>query len=428
VAVPSHVVTGNTSHTLPENRVFYPALDGLRAVALLLVFFQHYASIPWGWSGVNVFFVLSGFLITGILFDTRDDAHRARNFYVRRTLRIFPLYYGIFFALLLLYPIVHWQWTSSWIAWPLYFGNFLILRSPAVLDGNSIQALSAYGRLTCARFPFSTVYLGHFWSLCVEEQFYLFWPWIVFWLRSRRALIWFCSVTIIAVPLLRVSTQHFAPQWMLQTGMLARLTPFQLDSLLLGGLIALLWRGSYREQLLSIGKIIAILCAIAALIYLAITVRQSAPDWRAGYHYPIWQNTWGLSFINIFSAAAILCALRPGSAVYRALNLRPLRWLGRISYGAYVLHDIPHKFYEHVIASISRHSTLVRSHTGPASTLLALCSTVLLAWFSFRFFEARFLNLKERWTIRSNAQAHLRESTPHLTPQTADKLTPPLGL
>jgi len=403
VAATSHTVTGNTSQTQPENRVFYPALDGLRAVALLLVFFQHYASIPWGWSGVNLFFVLSGFLITGILFDTRDDAHRARNFYVRRTLRIFPLYYGVFLVLLLLYPLVHWQWTSSWIAWPLYFGNFLILRSPAVLDGNSMQALSAYGRLTCVRFSQSTVYLGHFWSLCVEEQFYLFWPWIVFWLRSRRALVWFCGVTIVVVPLLRVVAQHLAPSWMLQAGILDRLTPFQLDSLLLGGLIALLWRDRHRERLLAAAKIVSALCAIAALIYLAVTMYQSAPNWRAGYHYPTWENTWGLCFINIFAAAMILCALLPGSTLYRALNLRPLRWLGRISYGAYVLHDIPHRLYENVIALMSRHSTLVASHKGPTSTVLALCSTVLLAWLSFRFFESHFLNLKDRWTVRSDA-------------------------
>jgi peptidoglycan/LPS O-acetylase OafA/YrhL len=63
-----------------RQRVFYPALDGLRAIAFLLIFFQHDYKLPWGWAGVNVFFVLSGFLITGILFDSREDAHPARNF------------------------------------------------------------------------------------------------------------------------------------------------------------------------------------------------------------------------------------------------------------------------------------------------------------------------------------------------------------
>src|SRR5579872_4093337 len=80
------VVTGNTALTAPENRNFYPALDGLRAIAFLMVFGHHYLHVPLGWTGVDLFFVLSGFLITGILFDSRNDAYRVRNFYIRSTL------------------------------------------------------------------------------------------------------------------------------------------------------------------------------------------------------------------------------------------------------------------------------------------------------------------------------------------------------
>src|ERR1700742_2071666 len=104
-------VAGNTEKTAPENRVFYPALDGLRAIAFLMVLLQHYLAVPWGWTGVNVFFVLSGFLITGILWDTRDTPHRIRNFYVRRALRIFPLYYAIALLFVLTTPLLHWHWT-----------------------------------------------------------------------------------------------------------------------------------------------------------------------------------------------------------------------------------------------------------------------------------------------------------------------------
>ena len=76
----SHVVAGNTQYTQPENRAFYPALDGLRAVAFLMVLLEHYNQFPWGWAGVDLFFVLSGFLITGILFDSQNDTYRVRNF------------------------------------------------------------------------------------------------------------------------------------------------------------------------------------------------------------------------------------------------------------------------------------------------------------------------------------------------------------
>ncbi len=393
------IVTGNTAHTQPENRLFFPALDGLRAVAFLLVFFTHYAALPWGFAGVNIFFVLSGFLITGILFDSRGDPCRARNFYIRRTLRIFPLYYAVFLVLLLLAPILHWQWTLSWLAWPLYLGNFLILRSPQVMVINSPQAVSAFGHLYSARFPVFA-FIGHFWSICVEEQFYLFWPAIVFLTRSRRALIWVCGITVVVVPLLRELAQHTAPAWMLQAEMLYRITPFQLDSLLLGGLIALLWRGVHRGRLLAVARIVAWLCAVVAVVYLAVTVRQSMPDWAFGYRYPSWMLTGGLTFINIFSASLILCALNPAGLVYRLLRVRALRWLGRISYGAYVFHDIPHHSYIYFVAHLGLHIRFVAANPMLCTILVALCATLLISWLSFRFYESRFLNLKERWTAR----------------------------
>ena len=105
------------------NATYYPALDGFRAVALAMVLLAHYGGIPILGLGVSLFFVLSGFLITGILWDTREQTHRMRNFYVRRTLRIFPLYYGLFLLLFLLTPLLHWQWNSGWLLWVTYLGN-----------------------------------------------------------------------------------------------------------------------------------------------------------------------------------------------------------------------------------------------------------------------------------------------------------------
>src|SRR5438270_7909455 len=111
----SDPVAGNTPETHPSNNAYFSALDGFRAIAFLTVFATHYLLLPWGFTGVDAFFVLSGFLITGILYDKRDDLHRARNFYVRRSLRIFPLYYGIMLALVLLYPIFRWEWNAHWL-------------------------------------------------------------------------------------------------------------------------------------------------------------------------------------------------------------------------------------------------------------------------------------------------------------------------
>jgi peptidoglycan/LPS O-acetylase OafA/YrhL len=394
------IVAGNTSQTRPENRAFYPALDGLRAIAFFMVLLQHYLSLPWGWTGVNVFFVLSGFLITGILFDSRDDPHRARNFYVRRTLRIFPLYYGIFLALLLTTPLFHWHWTWAWLAWPLYLGNLLFFLSRQTSVMASPQNMAAGAHLEGTLFPRTALFFGHFWSLCVEEQFYLLWPWVVFWIRSRRALLWICGVTVIAVPLLRVYTQHHAPAWMLNNELLYRGTPFQFDSLLLGGFVALMWRGPHRAFIARLGRIVAWLAAVAAIVYLARTLHVANPDWRKAYVYPAWRLTWGLSFVNVSTAAVIVCCLQSHGWLVRLLALRPLRWVGRISYGAYVFHDIFHIPLLNLCFRLAHRIHFAYAHIELTLTLCALATTFLLAWLSFRFFETPFLNLKERLTVR----------------------------
>jgi peptidoglycan/LPS O-acetylase OafA/YrhL len=190
---------------------------------------------------------------------------------------------------------------------------------------------------------------------------------------------------------------------MLSAELLYRATPFQLDSLLLGGLAALLWRGAHRDRLTALARIVALIAALIAVIYLMLTLHLSNPNWRAGYVYPSWKFTWGLEFVNIFTTAVILCVLETSHALQRLLCLRPLRWLGRISYGAYVLHDIVHDLYVHIVVHLGNRFPLLIAHRDGASMLLAFAGTLLLAWLSFRFFESPFLNLKERFTRRSTA-------------------------
>jgi peptidoglycan/LPS O-acetylase OafA/YrhL len=382
-------VAGNNESTRPENRAFFPALDGLRAVAFLMVFFHHYRSVPWGWTGVDLFFVLSGFLITGILFDTRDTPHGARNFYIRRTLRIFPLYYGIMLALLISAPLLHWQGSWPWLVWPAYLGNLARFVHPYA-DGSPLQRLADFqllvrlGRFSCMLF------LGHFWSLCVEEQFYLIWPWIVFFVRDRGKLLWISTSTVPVCLAMRLAGQHLLPGWMLQNEILYRTIPFRFDALLLGGSLALWIRGPHAAVLLRVARA-AFPIALCAALLCAIVI-PGAHVLHSPYPYPDWKLTWGLTAVDLLAALALLAAIQPASLVYRALSLKPLRWLGRISYGAYVLHDIPHSIY----ARIGTH--LLPAHGADVTAFIALVSTVALAWLSFRFFETPFLNLKERWT------------------------------
>jgi peptidoglycan/LPS O-acetylase OafA/YrhL len=395
------IVTGNTTTTMPENRAFYPALDGLRAIAFLLVFGQHYFMLPWGWTGVNIFFVLSGFLITGILYDTRNDTHRARNFYIRRALRIFPLYYAVVLGVVLTNPAFHWNWSLYWLAWPCYIANFLPYISHSMSVDQSPLQLAAFAWLRPLKTPQITFFLGHLWSLCVEEQFYFIWPWIVFWVKSRRALVRICSAVVILVPILRLIAQHEAPAWMLHADILDRATPFQVDSLLLGALIALLVRGEYSKILPKIGRTITVLFLVVAACVVGAGVAHSYPNWRAGYPYPGWMFTWGLTFVNLLTAGMILWGMERSSFFYNSLSLRPLRWMGRISYGAYVFHGIFQSIYWGIILLAGTRVKFIGHHPIFFTSLLGLTSTVLLSWISFEYFESPFLNLKERWTVKT---------------------------
>lgn len=395
--------TGNTRRTGPENNTFYPALDGLRALAFLMVFGQHYLSLAWGWTGVNIFFVLSGFLITGILFDTRDAPFRARTFYIRRTLRIFPLYYGVFLGLLLLSPLAHWQWDRYWTLWPLYLGNFLRFFSAASLQPNTPLEMAADAHLATARLVHFQLYLGHFWSLCVEEQFYLIWPCIVFWIRDRKKLIALCLSFVILVPILRVALSHTAAPWLLQTEFLYRFTLTQADALLLGGLCALLWRGRQKQLLQIVARVLALVGTLTIILYFLLVIGS----WKLEPgSYPHWVFTGGLLFVNVYAAALIICALSPTGWVTHLFCLRPMRWIGRLTYGAYIFHDILHDLYKHIAVLVWGPS--LRQNLPLWSDLtaaIALPATLLLAYFSFRFFETPFLNLKARWTTKVSANS-----------------------
>ncbi|MEG9438138.1 acyltransferase [Edaphobacter sp. HDX4] len=380
----------------PENRLYFPAIDGLRAVAAFLVFLEHYylyrrsAYLHWGWVGVDIFFVLSGFLITGILYDTRDARHRVRNFYVRRMLRIFPLYYGVFLVVLLLTPFFHWSWSSYWLLWPVYLGNFGHLLSPAT-------RLSSVGDLEhlYSRFPNIFLSFGHFWSLCVEEQFYLIWPFVVFWVRDRKRLLYLCGAVFAAMPFIRLAASFLLPQRWIAVDALYFGTQFRIDALLLGGMLALILRGPAAQAMLGRARqllVLSLLLLAGAWVTAAVFLHQG---FGAGPETP-WIRTFGFSLIDLIAAGILLLTLQPGNLLYRLFSQKPLRKMGRISYGFYIFHDLPHALYARMAAA------LVGSHAVyiPAVTpVLAFFCTLVVAGGSFRYFESLFLNLKDRFTL-----------------------------
>jgi len=192
----------------------WPAVDGLRGVAILVVFFYHYAgslgahatslslrvvgfAFGMGWTGVDLFFVLSGFLITGILYDTRDDEGYYTKFYYRRALRIFPLYFFIVLVLIACTRLIGAQWRPSHLFFLVYLGY------PAALIWPSLTQFSPVVQIT------------HVWSLSVEEQFYTLWPWAIRKMRDENVIL-LASVILGGVAIgLRawISIRGFNPTW-----------------------------------------------------------------------------------------------------------------------------------------------------------------------------------------------------------------------
>ncbi len=237
----------------PASEHWFPGLDGVRAVAVFLVFVVHYVHKGYvGWTGVIIFFVLSGFLITGVLYDSRHQPRRFVNFYVRRSLRIFPLFYFIWLLVLVGAPFLGEQWHPIHILWPVYLGNF------ARFFAGTIAVDHIY-----TRFSAVPIEIGHFWSLAVEEQFYLLWPLVVFKVLDRHKLIRICLGVMTTVLLLRSALLFVVPASFIEMGFFFRMMFFQADAFLFGGLLALLLRGPHKERVLRLG--VWLLCDLCCL-------------------------------------------------------------------------------------------------------------------------------------------------------------------
>lgn len=279
-----------------------PALDGLRALAIAAVFLHHAFRLPLLWAGVDVFFVLSGFLITGILLDRKaKSGPYFTPFYERRARRILPAY---FIALLVLSLLTGWAWLRRW-----YWFVFLLTNI-----GESIQ-----------RSQFS---LQPMWSLAVEEQFYLLWPLVVL-LVSIKHLRWICIAALFAVPLLRVLCtplfpNHFAIYY---------LTPFRMDLLCAGALLAILWRED-SPRVLSFSRWWWVLVAFGIGFLLWV---NRFPQWHTQSNSRT-ANGALFSITLLISAGLLLGALRGRGLFAGVLSLAPLRYLGIISYSMYLIH------------------------------------------------------------------------------------------
>lgn len=389
-----------------------PALDGVRGLAILLVLVVHLmlfnndtGNIFWdsiaqlrglGFLGVDLFFVLSGFLITGILYDTLHDPHYFRSFYMRRFLRIFPLYYGFLILLIVIAAVTHVRWEGrQWIL--LTYTQNMGIWFP--VDGFH---------------PSTLVDLNHFWSLAVEEQFYFFWPLLVFLIKDRRRLIQL-GLILSAFALALRTWLSFHPT-AFNVGLIHEWTPCRMDTLMIGGCLALMVRGDSSRIPRRSAAAWFWMSMLAMVVYAAAHPRIDIGSTK-------FLGTVGYTMCAIGFAALIFLSLEKGTAWNRIFSIGWLRSFGKYSYGIYVLHIlVGHVFGEgmrRLLGTSIRIFLTPKLHSRPLAILVEFFLTVgvvyLAAFLSYNLYEVHFLQLKRYFGYRRSAKAQ-----PSTTPVIAE--------
>lgn len=360
---------------LPRGHI--PALDAIRGLAIVVVTLYRFAggapdaarSLEPSWlvhslsHGVDLFFVLSGFLITGILFDAKDQPHYFRNFYARRTLRIFPLYY---FALAL-----------SLLVLPLVGGSIAAAFSPVAREqlwlwlygGNVLQSL---------RGEWCLGPLNHFWSLAVEEHFYLVWPLVIFSL-SRTWAMRVCLATAVAATLARVV-------WIKAGGNMVAVEVFtllRLDALAIGSFLALAMRSPDGFKMIT--RFAWPLLAVAALVMTVMAARSMR---LLGLPMLGWATLSGLLIVVAVTA-------REGSWLAGVAKSPVLRFFSRYSYGMYVYQNLLIPILAPIVTAPLLASMLGSNASGQLVYCAIMCAvTTVVAMLSFHLLEEPLLKLK----------------------------------
>ena len=353
-------------------RLHYPALDGLRGLAILLVVVYHNFGFInvffFGWLGVDLFFVLSGFLITDILLKTVGKKGYLKNFYIRRVLRIFPLYYLCLILFLIVLPkttiqldvqyyIDHqvWLWT--------YLQNWIY----------TFQS------------PGQTNALNHLWSLAVEEQFYLLWPLAVLLIRKPGYLLIFISLVLVAVLGLRLFV------WMNQISDLAYFNLYtftRIDGICIGCMIALLQR--VKSNFLQHNK------AIVVLFFAGLNFGFYYVNRLYQFAFPYLALVGYTTFAMMFGLLVNEAVTRQSKLINFLFNIPLLKFFGKISYGFYVFHwPVYLLLFPYLLPWMSKFisGALLQFLVSVVATLAAIG----ISWLSYQYYEKYFLKLKDKF-------------------------------
>jgi len=357
------------------------SLDGMRGIAILSVMAFHFSCVfengasrldhrvvslaSHGSRGVDLFFVLSGFLITRILIRSRDSGNYLQSFYMRRVLRIFPVYFVYLFIVFVVMRQISPEAFLNTRAWPYvaYLSNWQTgtgLKDPGLI---------------------------HLWSLAVEEQFYLVWPLLVLLCPPRRLIHASAAVCLLALGLRIAATGHIAPQ------IIFRMTPFRADALAGGAIIGVIFDSQRRAELT---KHFAIPAA-GAVMLLALMFHGSGYSQAVEY-----------SVIVVACAVAIFLAAHhdPGFLRHPVLTT-----VGKYSYGMYVYHVL--------LGSLIWSGLKAFQRAVPLAALrwcylpIAGLSVYALAWLSYRYFESPFLRLKGKFTTTDASPVRMAPVVQH---------------
>jgi peptidoglycan/LPS O-acetylase OafA/YrhL len=379
----------NTLAVANNSSLQIPQLDGLRGIAIFLVIVWHYVAfsllpepgsiaayamdcLRLSWSGVDLFFVLSGFLIGGILIDNQKANNYFKVFYVRRVFRILPLYFSwlfLFSALLI---------ASRVASLPVSVTSLIVGPIPLWSYATFSQNL-----LMSYHNTFGTLWMGITWSLAVEEQFYCVLPFVIRYLKTRM-LPWFLLGCILIAPLLRV-----ALSFSFQSGALAAyvLMPCRADALLLGALCAWMVRQQNISHLLK-KHIRALYLAFVILLFgAAILAIKYDPYISYGL-----QNL-GYTWLALLYSCLLLIALTENRGIIKLITMNfLLRKLGKIAYGVYLIHSVILSLTHELIYEGPK----IHYITYIMTLVVALTLTLILAGLSWRFFEKPLVAIGHR--------------------------------
>ncbi len=366
-------------------------LDGIRALAVLIVCFAHFFQVnenylysdskylgiflfkfsQIGLNGVNLFFILSGFLITRILLNSKDSKNYFKTFYLRRLIRIFPLYYLVLILSFFILPyfigidepgkniisnqIWLWSYTSNLSSIFFFSGWDLSLNFPS---------------------------FGHFWSLCVEEHFYIFWPFLIYFM-SIKNLKKSLKIILICSFLLFLFNKHFDSQLVF-----LKWSSIKYSGILsLGGLIAIYDNSSIKSTYIySISKKTFFPLLFVFLISSLIIPRNF-----------LYFDFINIIFSSLFFSVLIICAINKNKVIEYLFNNRILSFIGKLSYGIYVYHGLIRPYLSKYILPQVTHICNESILTIVVYTIISTLISIIIAYVSWILIEKQFLKLKTKF-------------------------------